>query len=240
MFDIPTCEDAMTETHPPDSKPTGGTASALVSRKPDLMVPIRSLGENHRGRIAAHLIALDPNDRYFRFGFAANDEQIQRYVDGLDFDRDEIFGIYNRRLQLIATAHLAYSADKRLNACAEFGVSVSKQARGRGYGARLFERAVMHARNQGVRMMFIHVLSENGAMLAIARHAGATVEREGSESEAHLNLAPATFSTQLTEIVEEHMAQANYQIKVQAKQFRDTLDRLQLAWRAVGQSKSEG
>lgn len=32
----------------------------------------------------------------FVFGYAANDEQVRRYVSGLDFERDEIFGIYNR------------------------------------------------------------------------------------------------------------------------------------------------
>ena len=239
MFDTTTTlEQAMTDRHSAESPPPSGAAQALVVRPPDLMIPIRSLGENHRARIAAHLMALDKHDRYFRFGYNANDEQIQRYVDGLDFDHDEIFGIYNRRLELIAMAHLAYSADKRLNACAEFGVSVLHRARGRGYGGRLFERAVMHARNQGVRMMFIHVLSENAAMIAIARHAGAIVERDGSESEAHLKLPAATLNTQLTEIVEEHMAQANYRIKVQAKQFYDTVGRMQAAWRSVGQSRS--
>ena len=38
---------------------------------------------------------------------------------------------------------------------AEFGVSVLKAARGRGYGARLFDRAVMHARNEG-RDTYVH------------------------------------------------------------------------------------
>ena len=32
-------------------------------------------------------------------------------------------------------------------------------------GARLFDRAVMHARNEGVDMLFIHALSENTAIL---------------------------------------------------------------------------
>ncbi len=206
---------------------------APVLKKQDVVVPIRSLGENHRERIAAHLKALDAHDRYFRFGFTANDEQIDRYVAGLNFERDEIFGIYNRHLQLIAMAHLAYSSDERLNACAEFGVSVLAQARGRGFGKRLFERAMMHARNQGVCMMFLHVLSENAVMLKIARHAGATVERDGAESEAHLVLPPATMHTHMTELVEEHLAQANYRIKVQAKQFRDMLSRMQIGWRST-------
>lgn len=201
------------------------------SSQRDVIVPIRSLGENHRARIVGHLKALDAHDRYYRFGFTANDEQIDRYVAGLDFERDEIFGIYNRHLQLIAMAHLAYSSDERLNACAEFGVSVLAQSRGRGFGKRLFERAMMHARNQGVRMMFLHVLSENTVMLKIARHAGATVERDGAESEAHLRLPPSTLNSQVTELVEEHLAQANYRIKVQVKQFRDMVTRMQTSWR---------
>ena len=238
MFEMFTPRQAtLSEPNPPERGSSLQFDLPPTPKKQDVIVPIRSLGENHRERIAGHLKALNADDRYFRFGFSASDEQIDRYVAGLNFERDEIFGIYNRRLQLIAMAHLAYSTDERLNACAEFGVSVLAQARGRGFGKRLFERALMHARNQGVRMMFLHVLSENAVMLKIARHAGATVERDGSESEAHLSLLPATLNTQLTEIMEEHLAQANYQIKVQAKQFRDTLERMQAGWRAAGQGQ---
>ena len=46
------------------------------------MVPIRSLGPTNRARIASHLLALDAQDRYLRFGYTATDEQIQRYVTG--------------------------------------------------------------------------------------------------------------------------------------------------------------
>ncbi len=202
-------------------------------RATPLMVPIRSLGSNHRARIAQHLMALDAHDRYLRFGFTANDEQIQRYADSLNFDRDEIFGIYNRRIELLAMAHLAFSSDDKLSACAEFGVSVLKSARGRGYGARLFDRAAMHARNQGVSRMFIHALSENTTMLRIARNAGATVERDGSESEAHLNLLPATLDTRLSELLAEQVAQTDYHFKVQVKQFRQFLDEVQALRREV-------
>ena len=214
------------------------TRSTAVSRgsfvrnlyQPNLIVPIRSLGENHRARIAEHLLTLNPKDRYFRFGYAAKDDQVQAYVAGLNFERDEIFGIYNRRLKLIAMAHLAYSSDSRVNASSEFGVSVLEPVRGRGYGGRLFERAVMHARNEGVTTMYVHVLSENTAMLKIARRAGATVERDGSESEAHLSLKPATFHTHMAEIVEEYLAQANYQFKSHSKHFWETFARLQRSW----------
>ncbi len=191
--------------------------------KAPLMVPIRSLGPSYRERIAAHLLALEPADRYLRFGYAASDDQIRRYADQLNFDRDDIFGIYNRRLELIAMAHLAYTTMPGHQNCAEFGVSVLKSARGRGYGARLFERAVMHARNEGVSMVFIHALSENAAMLKIARNAGAVVQRDGTESEAFLQLPPANLDTRMTEMVEQQYAEVDYQIKRQAKQFWDFL-----------------
>lgn len=207
--------------------PQDGSDEAAVKRPTPLLVPIRSLGANHRARIANHLLSLNPQDRYLRFGYLAQDEHIQRYVDGLDFERDEIFGIYNRKLDLIAMAHLAHAADKNHEACAEFGVSVLPGARGRGYGARLFERAAMHATNDGISLLFIHALSENAAMLKIARNAGAKVERDGTESEAFLQLPRATFDSQVTEMLEEQVAQTDYRIKVQAKQFWSFLAEVQ-------------
>ncbi len=197
------------------------------SRASPVIVPIRSLGPSHRDRIAAHLQALDGDDRYLRFGYPATNEQIARYVDGLDFERDDIFGIYNRKLELIAMAHLAFSQQPEHSSCAEFGVSVLKKARGRGYGSRLFERAVIHARNEGVDLMFIHALTENTAMLKIARNAGATLERAGSETDAYLRLPPATLDSRVSEMVDEQVAQTDYRLKQQARSFRDFLASMQ-------------
>jgi GNAT superfamily N-acetyltransferase len=185
------------------------------------LIPIRSLAERHREQIINHLLELDERDRYLRFGFIASDEHVIQYVEGLDFERDELFGITNRKLALIAVAHLAYAPAGSHGKYAEFGVSVAKIARGRGFGARLFERAAMDARNNGVALMFIHALSENSAMLSIARKAGAVLERHGSETEAHLRLPPASLNSWMAEIVEEHYAQLDYWLKAQARHLRD-------------------
>ncbi len=235
--------ETMTQTQT-SSEPTSGVVpqpddfgrprpDSAAHQPGQVLVPIRSLGVNHRGRIERHLLALDPHDRYLRFGYAANDEQIARYAQSLDFERDEIFGIYNRRLDLIAVAHLALMADAGEAKCAEFGVSVAKAARGRGYGARLFDRAAMHARNEGVSRMFIHALSENHAMLKIALNAGAKVLRDGAESEAHLELPPATLDTRLTELWSEQLAQTDYQIKARVKHFRDLIADVQAIGRGA-------
>ena len=182
-------------------------------------VPIRSLGAQHRERIAAHLLSLSPEDRYLRFGYPASDSQVSRYADQIDFDRDQVIGIFNRRLELIAMAHVAYAPQDEFKSCAEFGVSVLTKARGRGYGAQLFDRAVMLARSRGVTMMFIHALSENTAMLKIARKGGATVKRDGSESEAYLELPPADLETHVSTLMTEHIGEMDYQLKKQANNF---------------------
>ena len=190
-------------------------------------VPIRSLGPRHRSRIATHLLALDVSDRYLRFGYAASDSQMSKYVDMLDFECDEVFGIFNRRLELIAMAHLAHPTVLPAagnTAMSEFGVSVLPMARSRGFGRRLFEHAMLHARNRGVHTLFIHALSENTAMLKIARNAGASVERSGSESDAWLRLPPDTFASHVDEIVEQQAAELDYRLKQGARQLGGVLD----------------
>ncbi|NIC41183.1 GNAT family N-acetyltransferase [Aquabacterium sp. A08] len=200
--------------------------STFVRAPAHTRAPICALGAEHRAAMAAHLLGLGERDRYLRFGYPARDEQIRRYVEGIRFDRDEVFGIFNRRLQLIAMAHLAYAVTPDRTHSAEFGVSVGAHARGRGYGNQLFERAVMHARNHGVTELEIHALSENSAMLAIARKGGARIVREGGESECHLQLPPADFESHVTELLEEQVARTNYHLKAHTQQFRRFLRRL--------------
>lgn len=214
----------------------GSSSSLLTAWPPKAMlrrwaawVPIRSLARRHRRKICEHLLGLSDRDRYLRFGYQASDEQIKRYAMSLNFERDEVLGIFNRRLQLVAMAHLAYTpAPQRKGkpAMAEFGVSVLDSVRGRGFGARLFEHAALHARNRGIETLFIHALSENAPMLRIARNAGATVERDGSESEAWLRLPPDSVSSHVDEALERHLAELDFQVKSHMKTFSDIVEGL--------------
>ena len=209
--------------------PTAAAAPPLAPKAAPnwTWVPIRSLAPRHRERIAAHLIALQGSDRYLRFGYPATDAQISKYVNLLDFEHDEVFGIFSRRLELIAMAHLAHPVTAPTlgrPTMSEFGVSVLPHARNRRFGMRLFEHAVLHARNRGVETLFIHALSENRAMLKIARHAGATVERDGSESEAWLKLPPDTLASHVGEMVEHQAAELDYRFKLHARQVSTLLD----------------
>jgi RimJ/RimL family protein N-acetyltransferase len=200
-----------------------GSSERQPKASPPPWIPIRSLAPRHRPRILAHLVALPEHDRYLRFGQAAGDSQIAHYVDLIDFERDEVFGIFNRRLELVAMAHLADLGPTGSGRAAEFGVSVLPQQRGRGMGARLFERAVLHARNRHVDTLIVHALSENTPMLRIARAAGATVERDGPETEAVLKLPPETLGSHLEALLGRQAAEFDYGWKRQARRVDDLL-----------------
>ena len=190
---------------------------------PDLMVPICSLDESHRAHIEKHILSLSATDLYYRFGHSVTNEHVKRYADSLDFGRDELFGIHDHNLDIIAFSHLAFIHDKSSASSSEFGVSVLDRARGRGYGSKLFERAVISTRNKGVREMHIHVLSENKVMLNIVRKFGGTFVRDGFESSALLSLAPATLGSRITETLAQQAAMSNYNYKAQSKRFHEVV-----------------
>jgi ribosomal protein S18 acetylase RimI-like enzyme len=174
--------------------------------------PVRTLGERHRQRVGEHLLALDDADRQLRFGHLASDERIASYVAQLDFDRDELFGVFDRQLALVALAHLAFDAAR---ATSEFGVSVSPRVRGRGLGSQLFEHAVTHARNRGVHTMLIHLARDNDAMMNIVRKAGAAVNFEGGDGLAELALPADTLGSQIQELLAHQAGEFDYRMKLQ-------------------------
>lgn len=216
----------------PNAPPASERESPLAGARKALerlatWVPIRSLGRRHRRRIIGHLLALEPGDRYLRFGYPASDDQIRKYALGIDFRRDEVLGIFNRRLQLVALAHLAYGQQvpgDPSRAMAEFGVSVLPKTRGRGLGRRLFDAAALHARNRGIDTLIIHALSENRPMLSIATAAGALVERDGGDSEARLRLPPDTVGSQVEQALERHLGELDFQFKRHAQVLSDFVD----------------
>lgn len=145
------------------------------------------LEASDRPALQVHFLALEAADRRLRFGFAARDGSIAAYVDNIRFEHDAVFGVQGEGGGFDGITHLALAGKH-----AEIGVSVLEHARGCGIGSALVSRVAVHARNRGIQILFMQCLSENRAIIRIARALGMRVVTEGSDSEATLVLPAAS------------------------------------------------
>ncbi len=200
-------------------------------RRPTVLV--KELRERDRRRMVRHFLGLEDSDRLLRFGTVLPDEQVANYVNRIDFARDMVFGVYNRVFKLVAVGHLAFaprgeskSAVTDKERVAEFGVSVSRSARGMGMGTKLFERAAIHCRNNDVDTLYMHCLSSNKTMMHIAKKAGMQIHRDYGEADAYLKLLPANPASMLQEALDEQFATLDYTLKANKRIAAKWLDRL--------------
>ena len=133
---------------------------------------------------------------------------MRAYVERIDFERDAVFGVYDDSLRLVAAAHVA-----RANGHAELGVSVLPAHRGRGIGGALLQRAHLRARNWGVRALFMHCLTENAAMMYLARRQGMRIVVDSGKADAWLKLPPADASSHFGEVFAQRVALFDYALK---------------------------
>ena len=172
----------------------------------------RELSRLERGALERHMLALGGEDRRLRFGLALPDEAVRGYVAHIDFERDALFGVFDDELQLAGAAHLA-----RGERHVELGISVLSSWRGRGLGAALLTRCHMRARNWTVRKLFMHCLSENSAMMHLARKQGMTISASSGEADAWLELPLADASSYAIEVLAERLGQFDFALKSQRR-----------------------
>jgi RimJ/RimL family protein N-acetyltransferase len=166
-----------------------------------MSIHVHELNQLHVAHIKRHFNSLGDEDLRLRFGGPVGTEQIENYVNGIDFEHDAVFGVYADDLTLIGVAHLPRSDDK-----AELGLSVLARFRTSGVGTALFKRAVMHARNEQVGQLFMHCLTQNDAIMHIARKQGMRVVHEYSEADAYLELRPGNPITLGEEMLDRNLA----------------------------------
>jgi GNAT superfamily N-acetyltransferase len=174
---------------------------------------VHQLTRADRERIHRHFLQLGNEDRRLRFGTVLDDTGIRAYCDKLDFEQGALFGVFGASLELDGVAHLA-----QWPGAAEVGLSVLASARGTGVGSRLFDRAMLHARNSGVAELFMHCLRENAAIRHIAKRAGMRIVSEAGEADAYLELPLATPFTVGQELYEQQCALIDWTLMAQLDQ----------------------
>ena len=173
-----------------------------------MTVAIHRLGDGARPTVTAHFLALPFKDRRLRFGTALAPRAIAAYVDGIDFDRDAVFGVHDDRLMLVGLAHVAFEEDG-----AELGLSVLPARRGLGLGVALFKRALAHARNRGTPRLFMHYVSGNAPIMRIARRFDMDIVAGACDADAHLNLPPASPASLAGELMTDTFALCDRTLK---------------------------
>ena len=159
------------------------------------------LSDIHRVPLREHFIELDATDRHLRFGSSLNDSAVLSYVDGIDFERDEVYAVTDDAQAILGAVHIAVVGQD-----AELGLSVLVAARGQGIGNALFERAVMRLRNRCVREVRVRCLHQNAAMMHLAQKYGMKILQDGTDREARLELPPATSGTYMLEWLQDRQA----------------------------------
>lgn len=180
-----------------------------------MSVHVQRLTESSRSKLREHFLRLEGEDVRLRFGAQLQPASVGVYVDGINFDNDAVLGVYDDDLDLIGVAHVAFSADS-----AELGISILQGHRGHGIGTALFERAGELARNRFVGRLYMHCLSENAAMMHIARKSGMTICVDTGEADAFLHLPPADAASLAGELVGQRLAVFDYALKAHAGTMR--------------------
>jgi GNAT superfamily N-acetyltransferase len=146
------------------------------------------LREAHRPGLISHFRSLGAADRHLRFCSALGDDALRAYVERIDFDRDAVFGAFNRHFELVAAAHVA-----RAGGHAEVGLSVLPGYRRLGIGSALLCAAMRRALSWGMDAVLVHCLPDNHPMMSLARKRGFRIESANGEADAWLRLpcAPA-------------------------------------------------
>ena len=169
---------------------------------------VHVLGATDRDALHKHFAALAPHDLRMRFGRHPDAEWLRLYVEGIDFSRDAVLGVRDGR-SLAGVTHVAL-----FEGAAELGLSVMPGHRRRGIAAAMFDRAVLHARNRGVVELFMHCLTENQAMRRIARQAGMRILVEGTDTDAWIELPPATPLTLGQELLAQQLTLVDVALRV--------------------------
>lgn len=164
-----------------------GTSMCGITRQTYIVTPLSGF---FRADVLAHLLALDASERTLRFGHAVRDHAIEAYVASMCFGRGEVFGAHDARLNLVGVGHLVVRGEPDQARHGELGLSVQREARGRGIGSALFQYALHAARAVTARTFSMQYAAENHAMHRIAHRAG--MRRHCTYGEVHATLDLAT------------------------------------------------
>ncbi len=168
--------------------------------------------EFHRYR--THLLSLDEESRYMRFGFHIRSETINQLCEKwqLNPDKHKVFAIEDNNMEVVAVGHLSLE-----DTPAELAFSVFKEHQGKGMGDALMSRLVEYCQNRGIKLGCMVCLGSNDKIKHLARKHGILVKTEEGDSYGQVAIPSPTPLSIWHEYVEDNLAKLDHLGKAQRK-----------------------
>jgi GNAT superfamily N-acetyltransferase len=166
--------------------------------------------EYHKYR--THLLSLDEESRYTRFGAPIKDQTINQLCDGFESNpsQHKIFVIEDADLRVIAAGHIALEGET------ELAFSVLKEYRQQGMGSSLMKRCIEWCQNRNIQGGCMVCLSTNTAIKKLASKHGVLVN-DGGETLANITIPTANPASIISEVLDSNLARVDHLTKMQRK-----------------------
>ena len=138
---------------------------------------------------ATHLKNLSEADKYTRFCYNINDENIDRFILSILYNADDhhLFTATKDDV-IVGFGHLAREGDNW-----ELAVSVDSDRQGQGVANSIMDFMIDWGKTRGVHSVFMHCITQNAKIQHLARkHGLRMVERDGAEVTSKVDLPPPT------------------------------------------------
>ena len=168
--------------------------------------------EFHRYKL--HLLSLDEESRYMRFGYHIKTEQIISLVNKWrdNSDKHVIFAIENSDLEVVGVAHVSLEEEPT-----ELAFSVLKECQGQGMGDALMKRAISYCQNRGIKHGCMVCLGTNDKIKGLARKNNILVKTEYGDASAEIAIPEPTPISVWSEAVTDQIATIDHLGKAQRK-----------------------
>ena len=175
---------------------------------------IYKLPANEFYRYRTHLLSLDEETRYLRFGFFIKNETINELSSRWELNphKHKVFVIENDNLEVVAVAHISLEEEP-----AELAFSVFKEYQGQGMGDALMARAIEYCQNRKIKHGCMVCLSHNDKIKSLARKHNVLVTSSDGDSQGSIHIPDPTPVTYWKEYVQDNVAKLDHLGKTQRK-----------------------
>lgn len=187
---------------------------------------LKRLSDTHRKEILKHFLRLDSQSRSSRFFCSTSDDNMNNYVDKIDF-KNGIFGIFNENLDIIGLGECVFFKEKD-KMTAEVAFTVEKQYQGNGLGNKLMKRVVQYANSKDVHELHMYCIKTNQAILHLAKKYHLVPQYDGTEISGVVktpNILP--FFSTINEQFEDNIATFELAISFQSKLLKEQMEKFE-------------